>query len=73
MLLCDIYITISNQFKAVFGRIMVVGPLTHCQLVHSKCDLKAAQKTCNVIKFRNLHFISSDSNHNSMEASKNDL
>ena len=46
VLVCDVYIILSKQFKlpnvpTMVGSIMVVGELTHCALLHSVYDLKA--------------------------------
>ena len=68
-----VYITRPWQFKTWEGSrsIVLVGALTHCVLLHSMCDLKAAQinvQRCLIWELMPYEF---ELVHNTVEATKN--
>ena len=69
-------ITYPKQFKlwqvpAVFSSIVVVGALTHCALLHSVCDLKAAQMNMQSSLIQELLLYKFKLSYNTVKAIKN--
>ena len=59
------------EVPVLFGSIMVVGVLTYCELLHSVCDLKAAQMIVQRSLIWELMLHELELGHNAVKAIKN--
>ena len=76
MLVCCTYIMWPKWFKpwkipTLVGSIMIVAALTHCELLHSVCDLKTTQMNMQHNLIWELMLYKLKLVHNVMEAAKN--
>ena len=69
--LWHIYHVILAVLAMEVSRILVVGILTHCALLHSVCDLKATQMNVQHSILWEFMFYKFKLAHNAMEATKN--
>ena len=62
---------VTEAVHAVVGSIVVVSALTRRALLHSMCDLKAAQMNVQGTRTRNLMLYKFEMSYNAAEATKN--